>query len=335
MKALGAVVVVVAVACGLSACGGGHRAAAVPQGQPLLAAVRVVRSSRLVLGGHIRITATVGTPVEAGGVLDVRFDVRNVSKQPRKIELALGSLWLVAHGSDGTKYDTRVPLREALGPYIPPTKLRPGEAVTRSIPDLRVRWSGPLRITPGWGREPLPALRVAVSTPAGPPPTGKAAVADVTAETGHLLDHCRPQAPGVAVGGRIDAPKGSAPPIRTRCSISLHREHGFQIAQVLVVTRPGPRGVHLNEAYEQFTWPHPGRNTEAIGWEFVLTSEGATSVNSTSVESTKPGKRMAPDWQWTTTGWQDHPGSSRCGGTGGGGGGYIGPLVEFVSICRS
>jgi hypothetical protein len=326
MKALTAAVAVAAITLGGWASAGAQRTA------PL----RVVRSSRLVLGGHIRITAAVGTPVQAGHALHVRFSIRNVSKQPRKIELGYASLWLVVHGADGTRYDTRVPLRGVFGPFVPPTKLRPGEVVTRSTPArLRVRWSGPLRVTPGWASEALPTLRVAVSTPPGPQPTGKAAVAAVAAATGNLLEHCRPQAPGVAVSGRIDAPRGSAPPLRVRCSVSVDREHGFQVAQVLVVTRPALRGVHLKKTYEQFTWPQPGRNGEAIGWEFVVTSEGATSVDSTSVESTKPGKRMAPDWQWTTSGWQDHPGGSRCGGTGGGGGGYIGPLVEFVSVCPS
>jgi hypothetical protein len=75
-------------------------------------------------------------------------------------------------------------------------------------------------------------------------------------------------------------------------------------------------------------------NAEAVAWEFVVTRDGATSVNSTSAESAKPaGGKFAPDWQWTTTGYQPRSGGSRCGHTGGGGGGYAGPLVEFVSNC--
>jgi hypothetical protein len=335
MKVLATVVAVIATGLGASACGEARHVTVRPAGRALSVAARVVRSSRLVRGRHIRISATVSTPVQAGSALKVRFSIRNVSKQPRRIELGYASLWLVVHGADGARYDTRVPLRGAFGPFVPATKLRPGEAVTRNIPYLRVRWSGPVRITPGWARDALPSLRVGVSTPPGPLPTGKAAVAEVTAATGHLLDDCHPKDPGVAVTGRIDAPKSSAPSMRARCLVSLHREHGFWVAQVLVVTRPAPRGAHLIGTYERFTWPHPGRNAEAIGWEFVVTRAGATSVDSTSVESTKRGKRMAPDWQWTTSGWQDHPGGSRCGGTGGGGGGYIGPLVEFVSVCPS
>lgn len=157
----------------------------------------------------------------------------------------------------------------------------------------------------------------------------------MVAAAGHLLDHCRPQTVGIVVTGRIDAPQGSAPPLRVRCSIEFQAERGFLVARALVETDPAPRGAHFDETYEQFAFPRPGRNAEAIAWEFVVTRDGATSVDSTSVESTKPGKSMAPDWQWTTSGWQPHPGGSRCGNTGGGGGGARGPLVEFVSDCAS
>jgi hypothetical protein len=323
MKALLAATGLVAVSLAASASTGGHRTAA------------AVSSSRLVLRGTVRITVTIDSPVETGHALHVTYRVRNVSKQPRKIQLGYSNLWFVVHAADGTRYDTRVPLRDVIWPYIRPVELRPGETLTRSAPYLRVRWSGPLRITPGWARKPLPALRVAVQTPPGPLPSGPAAVATVVASTGHLLDNCRPQAPGVAVVGRIDAPRHSAPPIQARCSISLQRERGFLVAQVLIAVPPGYQGVHLRTPYERFTWPKSGQNAEAIGWEFVVTRDGATSVDSTSVESTKPGSPMAPDWQWTTTGWQGQPGGSRCGGTGGGGGGSAGPLVEFVSVCPS
>ena len=323
MKGLPALSGLAAIALAASASASGHRTAA------------AVSSSRLVLGGTVRITATVAAPAVAGKPLRVTFRVENVSKQPRKIQLGYSNLWFVVRAADGTRYDTRVPLRDVIWPYIPPKVLRPGEAVTSRAPALRVRWSGPLRITPGWGRKPLAALRVAVKTPPGPVPSDETAIDAVVASTGHLLDNCRPQAPGVAVTGRIDAPRNSAPPMSARCSVSLERERGFLLAQVLIAVPPGYQGVHLRTPYEQFTWPKSGENAEAIAWEFVVTSQGATSVDSASVESTKPGNRMAPDWQWTTSGWKGQPGGSKCGGTGGGGGGSAGPLVEFVSVCPS
>lgn len=118
-----------------------------------------------------------------------------------------------------------------------------------------------------------------------------------------------------------------------RCSITLRREHGFLVAQVVVAVPPDYRGVHLRPPYEQLTWPKSGRNAEMIGWQFVVTDAGAISVGSTSMQSTRPGTAMAPYWQWTSSGWKGQPGGSRCGGVGGGGGGDAGPLVEFVSAC--
>lgn len=332
MRLLG-VALLAGVAIAVSGCGA-SRSEGHGTGRAISVVEHVSSSSRLVLGGHVRITAAVRTPVQAGGALEVTFRFTNIPRQPRKVDLGFGALWLVVRGADGTRYDTRVPARDVLPPYIPPITLLPGKTITRAFfPDLHVRWSGPLRVTPGWDREALPALRVRVITP-GRPDNPRTAIADVVAAAGHLLDHCRPQAAGVPVAGVVDAPKGSAPPLWVRCSIELRPERGFLAAQVLVVTSPPPPGARLDKRYELFTFPRPGRNAVAIGWEFVVTRDGARSVDSTSVESTRPGKVMALDWQWTTSGWRPHPGSSRCGGTGGGGGAE-GPLVEFVSVCPS
>jgi uncharacterized membrane protein YgcG len=122
--------------------------------------------------------------------------------------------------------------------------------------------------------------------------------------------------------------------MRVACSISLRREHGFVRAQVLVVSPPGLHGVHLKQPYEQLSWLRSRQNATAVGWLFVVTRNGAISVDSTSVESTKNGRKQAPQWQWTTSGFQPQSGGSKCGGYGGGGGGYGGPLIEFVSKCR-
>lgn len=293
-------------------------------------AAGMVSSSRLVEGGNIRITATVGTPAQVGSSLKVTYRVTNVSKVSRKIRFAFG-LWYVVRAPDGTTYDTRA-LRPMSVPYVPPTKLRPGQTVTSSGVVVRVRWSGPLRITPGWQNAALPTVRVGVKPSAAP--SRRTAVADVLGATGHLLDHCAPTTPGVAVIGRIDAPKHSAPPLRARCSISLHREPGFFRAQVLVLSPPGLRGVRVQRPYEHLSYLKPGQNATAVGWLFVVTRRGAISVDSTSVDSTSNARGGAPTWQWTTSGFQPQSGGSKCGGYGGGGGGYEGPLIEFVSACR-
>lgn len=335
MNRVPAAAFVALVALAASACGSGHRTSGPPPSGSDVS-TRTVSSSRLIVHGAVRCTAAVSTPVAVGQTLRVAFSFHNVSHRAVKVPLGYGSSWLVVKGSTGTTYDTRVPLREMLGPYIAPTPIQPGATKTVPFRYLRSRWSGPLRITPGCERTALPPLHVGVTTP-GPPPDERTAVADVVTATGHLLDHCRPQAAGVAVTGQIVAPKHSAPPMRARCSVSLQRERGFFVAQVLVLAPPSLRGFRVRGPYEQLGSFRTvgGRDATAIGWEFVVTRDGATSVDSTSAESTKPGNRMAPDWQWTTSGWKGQPGGSRCGGTGGGGGGYTGPLVEFVSVCPS
>lgn len=150
---------------------------------------------------------TVPTQVEVGQRIGTTFAFRNVSRRPVPVDPG-GSL--VVRAGDGTTYDTNRPL--TVGGHIPvmPTPIRPGGTKTAHVLTPRVRWSGPLRITPRCG--PLPAVQVHVLTP-GPPPSERAAVADVVAASGFLLRDCRPRAAGVAVTGRIEAPGGRAPPL--------------------------------------------------------------------------------------------------------------------------
>jgi hypothetical protein len=293
--------------------------------------LRTVSSSRLVDNGHFRITASVGTSVRVGHPLNVTYRIRNVSKATRSIQLGYG-LYYVVRNVGGVQFDTRSDYRGFGGPIVPPTKLRSGEGITRVGPLERVRWSGPLRITPGWSNAPLPPLRVRVQTP-GAPDHSRRAVAQVIAATGHLLDHCSPHTSDVPVLGRIDAPHHSAPPIATRCSVTIRRETGFDVAQV-VITTPRAQRAHVHWRYETVSLANGRGNSEAIAWQFVVTKNGATSVAAASVETTRQAKKMAPEWEWTSAGHGSRPGGSRCGGTGESSGGSTGPSVQFVSICR-
>lgn len=335
MKRLACIVALVTIPVAGSACGGSHRGSTTTS-QPRGSAVSATSASsnRLILGGRVRCTATVATPVQVGNVLRVVFSVRNVSQRPIKVQLGYDKLWFVVRGADGTTYDTRQRNADSLGgPFIEPTTIRAGGTETRPLSYVRASWSGPLRITPGCEQTPLPPVRVAL-TAAGRPPSPGIAVAEVVAASGHLLDNCRPQAAGVPVTGRIDPPSGDAPSMPARCSIALESRRGFSLAQVLVVTPPSLRGVRIKEPYERLAWLKQGQNAEAIAWEFVVTRDGPISVDSYEVDATKAANRMAPDWNWTGSEWQG-PGGSRCGGWGGGGGGAAGPMVEFISVCSS
>ena len=113
---------------------------------------------------------------------------------------------------------------------------------------------------------------------------------------------------------------------------------------MLILTPPDLRGIRISEPYERVlgfksqngkfggVW---GTNAAAIDWEFVVTHDGAISVDSTSVESSRSGSgRWVPEWGTTTSGWTGGAGSARCGSTGWVPGGYGGgPNIDFVSIC--
>jgi len=351
MKGLMGAAVLVAMTLAASACGGGQPVmsgtlstadvndTAVPQDS---VASGTVSSSRLILGGRVRCTATVSRSVQAGDPVGLTFSLRNVSNDRVKVPLYRGGLWLVVRAADGTTYDTRVPLRDEIGPMTLPTTILPG--TTKTVPEvgkyLRVRWRGPLQVTPGCGQTALPVLSVGVNV-AGPPPDEPSALAAVVTASGHLLDHCRPERAGVAVEGQIFPPSGGTfppsgdtPPMSATCSVSIQNEGQFLVAQTLIASPPDLAlgDLHVNQPYEQLSLRHPSPY-EAVAWEFVVTKDGATPVAAAEADATKPADHMAPDWTWTSSGVQRlGSGSSRCGGSGGSWGG-TGPTVEFISVC--
>jgi hypothetical protein len=267
--------------------------------------------------------------------LGLTFAVHNLTNRTVKVLLADGGLWAVVRAADGTTYDTRVPLRNELGGIPFPTTIRAG--ATKADPSigkyLRVRWRGPLRVTPGCGKTALPVLTVGVKA-AGSPPNDRAAVADVVAASGRLLDHCRPERAGVPVQGRIYPPGGNTPPMRASCSVTLRREGQFLVAQALIASPGGINNAHVNQPYEQLS-VHHASPYEVVAWQFVVTKNGATPVAATEADATKAANRMAPDVSWTSSGVQRlGSGSSRCGGTAESWGGAS-PTVEFISVCPS
>jgi hypothetical protein len=327
MKLVLGAAVLAAIALGASACGSSHA----KDGGPTNGST--VSSSGLMLNGTVRCTATLPSPAQAGHDLGVVFTFQNVSKHPAKVDLAYGGMWVLVKSPDGTTYDSRVPLEAVSGPYVPPTPIAPGGTKTETLRNIRARWGGPLRITPGCGLSALHPVQVAVTSP-GLPVSETAAVSEVVAATGHLLEHCRPRTSGVSVVGQIDPPTGgNAPPMQARCSVTLRREGGFYDAQVLVTTPPTLRSVHVEPPYEGLSAAYvPHHNTEAIAWEFVVTRHGATSVNSASSDTTRPGGGLFRSWDWTGSEWQEGD-RSLCGGSDGSGLGVNGPNVVFVSLC--
>jgi hypothetical protein len=148
----------------VAGCAGGHAA------RGTLASARVsshsgrrVGSSRLILHGRVRCTATVAAPVQAGQPLDVSFALHNDTGSTVHVRRWPYDLWFVVKAPDGTTYDSRVALERARGAMPRPLTLRAGATrTTGGGSRLRVHWSGPLRITPGCEQTKLPSLRVGV-----------------------------------------------------------------------------------------------------------------------------------------------------------------------------
>jgi hypothetical protein len=170
-------------------------------------------------------------------------------------------------------------------------------------------------------------------------PVESAAVGEVVAAAGHLLDQCRPQTPGAPVDGQIDPPSGNAPPMDAQCSVSLSSEGRFLVAQALVLIPPGLAGVQIFQPYETL-WPitrivplTASPPYEAIAWEFVVTRYEAIPVAAATMDAVNSSKQTAPAFYWNGTSWQS-AGDGTCGGEMFAWGG-IGPTVEFISACTS
>jgi hypothetical protein len=304
MKALATAAVLVAMTLALSPS---MTSARIPEPR----APSSVSSGRLLYGGRVSCSATVKSSVQVGHAVSVRFALRNLSKH--SIKLAID--WeLFLKAADGTTYDPGVPFRGLPRPPMLPIKIARGATKIGRI-DVPVRWNGPLRIRPLCEQARLPVLRVDV-TSSGPPRDTSSAVAAVAAASLHLLDHCRPQTPGVAVNGQIDPPSGNAPPMSAQCSVSIEPEGTFSVAQVLVLIPPGLTGVTVLQPYELFAPPYVPFGPpppfappyEAIAWEFVVTADGALPVAAATTEAS-------------------------CGATAFAWGTY--PSVEFISACSS
>jgi hypothetical protein len=327
MKSLAGLSVLVALALGLAA-----------NGSAKASSPSALSSSRLLSSGRIRCTVAVQSEVQAGQALDLRFSLHNVSKRPVKISLWVFSAGLVLKAPDGTVYNSSAPYEALPGipPPGPPRKLRPGKTMHLGPLDVPVRWNGPVEVIPECLGKWLPPLRVGVVAPP-PPPDETAAVDEVVAASGHLLDQCRPEAPGVAVDGQIDAPSGTAPPMDAQCSISVTSEGPFLIAQALVLVPPTLQGVQIFQPYETL-WPidrfvplTAGPPYEAIAWEFVVTGANAIPVAAATMSASNDSGLSEPFFDWNGTGW-DQNGEGSCGGRGFSSGG-TGPWIEFISAC--
>jgi hypothetical protein len=116
--------------------------------------------------------------------------------------------------------------------------------------------------------------------------------------------------------------------MNARCSVRLHSEGTFVVAQVLVLIPPKQRGVHVVQPYDTLSFRKQRRPYESIAWQLVVTKEGAVTVAGFNHSATRAGKRMAPEWFWSGSSW-GRPGGAKCGFEGFGGG----PSLDLISVC--
>lgn len=266
--ALGAGLLVVALAA--SACASTGRAPTSTNAGP----------SALIFNGRIRCSASIGAPAKVGHALRVRFRFRNISADPVVVDFVHEGPSLTIKDSDGKTYETPT----AGGGYGPiPTKIAPGETAVRTVPGLRVVWSGPLQITPGCNKAKLPAVRVPVAATAAPA-SGRAAVAAVVAASGHLLDKCRPEVPGIAVDGILEVRHRDSATTPARCSVRLTRERGFYRAQELVVT---PSSLRVRMQDGEPSWRRRNAYAQVLARDFVVTRDRAVTYGGLDIYTTR------------------------------------------------
>jgi hypothetical protein len=307
-----------------------------------------VGSSALVLGGRLRCGATLPASLDAGHDTGMRFTLTNVTDRPVKASFEDGSMGFVLTAADGTVYDSRYNSQHSLGGYVAPVTIAPHASYRPHVDDVRVRWGGPLALTPECLGSALPSLHAGVRA-AGPPTSDPQAIDLVVVASAPLLEACRPTESAVPVVGQIDPPSGSSPSMPATCSITVRPQGDFSSAQVLIVSPPGLSGVSVKPPYEDEVLGLAQHQTaEVVSWDFVVTRNVAIPVYS-YLHATWPtgplglGAGLGQiEFRWTGSRWLQEGRRVKCGsssnptnqqsGSGGGGSG-TGVVIPITWPC--
>jgi hypothetical protein len=272
----------------------------------------------------------------------MHFSVTNVTDQTVRATFEDGKMGFVLTAADRTAYDSRHNAQHALSvPFVLPTKIPPNHSFSPASDDVRVRWGGPLTLTPECLGTALPPLQANVSA-IGAAVTDTQAIDAVAAASGGLLDSCRPAESGVPVDGKIEPPLGSTPAMPATCSITLQDQGGFSSARIVIIAPTGLSGVSVRPPYEdQVLGISRHQDAEAVTWDFVVTSAGAIPVYSYVSAQWPQGSALAEsEFEWTGSRWILDGKGGACGshaqgapyGTGGGGS-EAGADVPIVWRC--
>nr|MDQ3878877.1 hypothetical protein [Actinomycetota bacterium] len=240
----------------------------------------------------------------------VRFSVTNLTDREKKVggegelrfeDQARNELW---HA--GRYYE---------GPALV-TAVEPHETVRLPSFDARVRWSGPLYVTPECSGLDvhMPQLRFDVSQP-GAPDSDSDAIDAAVSVPGSPFQSCHPGPHGEARTGSFAPPTGRNDPDMTlRCWAEIRHEHGFDVVGLNMVSPEDAPYYTIDERSGTFPPPMdlPGEGNFLAGhWGFVVTSSDARGYIS-QTQTRTVGNGTAYECELQDGSWTDG-GHSICG----------------------
>jgi hypothetical protein len=149
---------------------------------------------------------------------------------------------------------------------------------TRSILvyDLRIRWSGTLRVHPVCeGAHDMGSVLFLVARPR-PPADDASAITAAVDTPNSPFQACRPGPAGEPNTGAFPPPDGRhIPALPIRCWAEIRHEVGFDVVALNMVSPANAPATTLDESL-QTSVPLPGHdNAFAARWSFVVTADGA------------------------------------------------------------
>jgi hypothetical protein len=203
----------------------------------------------------------------------VTLSLTNLTDRTLPPQYAYG--YLVFRDASGTKLWDTSPKFE--GPTPGTGSIGPHETVKVFVYDTRVRWSGPLSVTPVCDRLRLtmPTVVLPVASP-GAPASVDDAIHAAVAVSESPFQACPPGPNGAATTGSFDAPdERSLPPLTLRCWAEVRQEDGFDVVSLeLVSPSDAPDYTIPEDTFVFGPAPLPGTdNMLAARWSFVVTAD--------------------------------------------------------------
>jgi hypothetical protein len=267
--------------------------------------------------GTLRCQATFEDRIlEPGRPIEVHLSVTNLTAEPREV----GSHgFLEIRAADGTELWTS---DGVIGAFEPTRRVGPHRTVKiHPGTTTRVRWSGPLLITPicpETGRLRMPTVSFDVEVPE-PPASTDEAIAAAVATPGSPWQACPPGPAGEATTGSFQTPDGfPLPPLSLRCWAEVRHEAGFDVVSLHAVSPSDapdfaiPGSTSMEGAFFD-GGELPGEDAMyAARWTFTVTAEGARPVLS-QVRSRTVGEGEARPYLLSGGAWEPFGFSVPCG----------------------